>query len=40
MGKQKLDHWQTGWLILDDEDIVTDHIQSPEWIERKKEDET
>ena len=40
MGMQKLDHWQTGWLILDDEDIVTDHTQSPEWIERKKEDET
>ena len=36
MGKQKLDHWQTGWLILDDEDIVTDHTQSPEWIERKR----
>ena len=25
MGKQKLGQWQTGWLLLDDEDTVTDH---------------
>ena len=25
MGKQELSQWQTGWLILDDEETVTDH---------------
>ena len=25
MGKQQLSQWQTGWLVLDDEETVTDH---------------
>ena len=25
MGKQLLSQWQTGWLVLDDEETVTDH---------------
>lgn len=25
MGKQRLDHWQTGWLVLDDEETIGDH---------------
>ena len=25
MGKQQLSQWQTGWLVLEDEETVTDH---------------
>ena len=25
MGKQQLSQWQTGWLVLDDTETVTDH---------------
>ena len=25
MGRQQLSQWQTGWLVLDDEETVTDH---------------
>ena len=25
MGKQQLSQWQTGWLVLDDVETVTDH---------------
>lgn len=27
MGKQQLSKWQIGWLVLDDEETVTDHTR-------------